>query len=429
MPSSIKVSFVVPVYNMESYLRQCLDSLCQQSLADIEIICVDDGSGDRSVEILEEYEKKDPRIRIFHNKEEGPGAAMARNLGLQQVRGDYVLVVDSDDYFDLSLAEKTYDKALETGADVVIFDAYWFDNETGEHSTSNSTLKKLLLPAQKVFSSEDIPNDIFQITYGAAWNQLYRRDFLEEHQFYFQTVHVIDDIFFTSTALAMAKKIAILEEKLLYYRVNNSASQICNLDRDPLSPVKAGVLLGEWLQEKEVFALFSQSYYRCVVILLRMYLDTMKVEENLVALLHCLKKEGFSSLGLADACEKNLLEPHTKEWFEDISQNSPEEYFSMKQKRNAHQVEKGMRCGIYGVGQRLSAVFEALEAFGAVCVVLGDGSPEKQGQEINGLTVMAPEDLCPDDLDKIIISTPNYFEEMKRTLLRVGFSEEQISLI
>lgn len=113
-----KVSVIIPVYKTEDYLRKCLDSVCNQTLKDIEIICINDCSPDGCLEILKEYASKDERIKIIDFKE-NKGAACARNAGIDAAQGEYLGFVDSDDFIDLDFYEKLYNKALETGADIV----------------------------------------------------------------------------------------------------------------------------------------------------------------------------------------------------------------------------------------------------------------------------------------------------------------------
>ena len=115
----IKISIIVPVYNTEKYLGVCLDSLISQTYKDIEIICVDDGSTDNSLQILNDYAAKDSRIKILTQKNQGP--SVARNLGLEKAKGEYITFVDSDDWVSIDMCEKIYSKAIDTNADLVLF--------------------------------------------------------------------------------------------------------------------------------------------------------------------------------------------------------------------------------------------------------------------------------------------------------------------
>uniref|UniRef100_UPI003864C4B3 glycosyltransferase family 2 protein n=1 Tax=Methanobrevibacter sp. TaxID=66852 RepID=UPI003864C4B3 len=113
------VSVIIPVYNVEKYLKECLDSVCNQTLANIEIICVNDGSTDNSLAILNEYAQKDGRIKIISQENQGLGAA--RNRGLEDASADYVYFLDSDDYIELTTLEKLFNNAVSNSSDVVLF--------------------------------------------------------------------------------------------------------------------------------------------------------------------------------------------------------------------------------------------------------------------------------------------------------------------
>ena len=115
----VKISVIIPVYNVEKYLKECLDSVINQTLKDIEIICVNDGSTDNSLNILENYAKKDNRIIVISQKNKGLSGA--RNTGLKYCSGEYVSFIDSDDYVSKDLFELTYNNAISNNSDLVIF--------------------------------------------------------------------------------------------------------------------------------------------------------------------------------------------------------------------------------------------------------------------------------------------------------------------
>ena len=141
-----KVSIVVPVYNAGPYIEQCLKSLVEQTLKDIEIILINDGSTDDSLELCLAYARTDLRIRVVD--QENAGACVARNKGIQLAKGEYVLFVDADDFFELDMVYRAYAKATETNADIVVFDADVFNMATGQYEAGNWILNKDLLPAK-----------------------------------------------------------------------------------------------------------------------------------------------------------------------------------------------------------------------------------------------------------------------------------------
>ena len=132
----MKISIVVPVYNVEKYLSKCLESLISQTLADIEIICINDGSTDKSLEILENYASKDNRVKIIN--QENQGVSTARNNGLACANGEYVTFVDSDDWLESNSCEELYNKAIQTNSDIVLFSHYdVFPNKKTPYNLAN----------------------------------------------------------------------------------------------------------------------------------------------------------------------------------------------------------------------------------------------------------------------------------------------------
>ncbi len=123
-----KVSIIIPVYNVEKYLKECLNSVVNQTLKEIEIICVDDGSTDNSLSILEEYAKKDNRINLL--KQENSGAGAARNKGLDSARGEYIYFLDSDDFLELNAIEILYNQIAKNQADICFFKFYKYNQQT-----------------------------------------------------------------------------------------------------------------------------------------------------------------------------------------------------------------------------------------------------------------------------------------------------------
>ena len=219
---NIKVTVIMPVYNAAEYLRESLDCLTKQTLQDIEIICVDDGSTDESLCILEEYSKKDNRFMVLSQK--NLHAGVARNNGIDHASGEYMIFLDADDLFELELLEKTYKQGIQQDADIVLFDADYFNTETGERLVQNHLLRTELLDGKEVFSRKDIPDRLFTITTTCPWTKLYSRKFIEKYKLRFQNLRHSNDVYFVLSSLALAERITYLNEKLVYYRVNQTKS-------------------------------------------------------------------------------------------------------------------------------------------------------------------------------------------------------------
>lgn len=222
------VSVIVPVCNVETYLEQALNTLKSQTLCDIEVICVDDGSTDSSRSIIEGYCERDARFRLM--AQNNRGAALARNRGLGEASGKYVIFLDSDDFFEPTLLQRMYERIEEYGADICLCGAYNFNCLRGVEEKSNAVLKTGYLQGVDVFSSANMPATLFSTTSPAPWSKLYRRDFLIAHNHYFQDLGNSNDVFFNVSTFASAAKIVYVPECLIHYRLARPGS-LQNSDR------------------------------------------------------------------------------------------------------------------------------------------------------------------------------------------------------
>lgn len=216
-----KVSIIIPVYNGAKYLDCCLKSVLNQTMQDFEIICIDDGSSDCTLDLLEEYKKSDPRIKVFTQSNKGGGAA--RNLGLDNAVGEYLLFLDADDFFDEKLVELAYLKASSQHADVCVFKAYIYDDLSGDKWPEQSSLVKSNLPNKSSFTPTEV-NDLFGTFKTWPWNKIFRRHFIESCNIRFQETFRTNDAFFVFVSLYKAKLITTIDKELVFYRINNNSS-------------------------------------------------------------------------------------------------------------------------------------------------------------------------------------------------------------
>lgn len=216
-----KVSVIVPVYNVEKYLKRCLDSLINQTLSDIDIICINDGSKDSSLQILEQYAQKDSRIVIYN--QENSGLSVARNTGLEHASGEYIGFVDSDDWVDLDFYEKLYNSAKNNNADIAVADFI------REHP--NKKPKRLKLKEEKIYTT---PEDKFMICKvhreGCVWNKIYRTEFIKSINLKFVPKMYYEDRDFTIRSLYFSKKLVTTPNT--YYRYFVNPKSIVNKKRN-----------------------------------------------------------------------------------------------------------------------------------------------------------------------------------------------------
>lgn len=207
-----KVSVVIPIYNMEKYLRQCLDSIIGQTYCDLEIILVDDGSPDNCGAICEEYEAKDSRVIVIH-KENG-GLAAAKNDGLKRATGEWITFVDADDWIETDLFEKVMMEVGDDSPDIVIEGGYYY-------AFPNKNDLELNIPERFLYTDK---NDIYSImtrirTFGLPWDKFYRIDFLRDTGLVNDvSCKAFEDYLFNFQALDKAKCVLGIPYCGYYYR-------------------------------------------------------------------------------------------------------------------------------------------------------------------------------------------------------------------
>lgn len=219
----VKISVVVPVYNVENYLADCLDSLVNQTFKDIEIICINDGSPDNSLQILEEYAEKDSRMKVF--SQENGGHAVATNRGISMATGDYLFLMDSDDVLELNALELSYNRAEEKDVDFVIFKAINYNNARDEYyETEVYSMKKVYnLVGDSVFNYKDLGELIFGMSV-TPWSKLYKRDFIVNNKIIFPEGLIFEDNVFFYNALLSAERVCFLNEFLFIRRWYSTSS-------------------------------------------------------------------------------------------------------------------------------------------------------------------------------------------------------------
>lgn len=253
-----QITVIIPAHNIANHLRHCLDTVLAQSETDLEILCVDDGSTDGTPGVLAQYAEQDPRLRVLTQANAGPGAA--RNAGLAQAKGEYVIFLDSDDWFEPAFLEKMLGRAQATGADITICRGVEFDNHTGQELHSEWMLKTQLLPPELVFTPQQVREHLFQFTYGMAWDKLYRRELLQKTQLQFPVLFNSEDVAFVFPSLLAAQRIAVLDEVFIHHRVHRAASVSNTRSSQPDAPYQAFAAVKRYLEQSGEAALYQRSF-------------------------------------------------------------------------------------------------------------------------------------------------------------------------
>ncbi len=208
------ISVIVPVYNVEKFLARCLDSIVGQSLRDIEIICVDDGSPDNSIDILNRYAQSDSRVRVIRQQNKGLGGA--RNTGIDAATGDYVGFVDSDDWIDSDFYERLYEAALRTGADIACADLISHRGDRVKRRIVYRT-ECVVDDVQGRFETGQCPPSFYVV------NKIYRRDVLLRAGVRFREHVVLEDVDFTAKAVYAASRMVTVPGTAYRYMFNSAS--------------------------------------------------------------------------------------------------------------------------------------------------------------------------------------------------------------
>lgn len=229
-----QVSIIVPVYNVQNYIERCLNSLVNQTFKDIEIITINDGSTDKSLELLNKYAKEDIRVSVIDLGDEG--VSYCRNLGIEKANGKYIMFVDSDDWIDSSMVEVMYKKAEENKLDLVMCS---YIREFKDHSkekifnlpqeiiykedkVKNELLRKLVGPIKEELSNPEMLDAL-----GTVWGKLYRADILKENKIKFVDLKEIgsaEDTLFNIFTFNYLKKVMFLNKSMYHYWRDNPKS-------------------------------------------------------------------------------------------------------------------------------------------------------------------------------------------------------------
>lgn len=223
MDTNVKVSVIVPIYNVEKYIHQCVDSILNQTLKEIEVILVDDGSPDRCGEICDEYANQDERVKVIHK--ENAGVAAARNSGIAIAQGEWMAFIDSDDWLEPDMFERAYDRGEMHHPDIVFFDGFQnFPDKTkpwnhfqNDFVTEEEETIKQLGRAMLYFPMSPYPTGI---PLAAPWDKIYKTSFIRENNLHFtEHLKTLDDMVFNMHAFYAAKKVCYLKRPFYHYRM------------------------------------------------------------------------------------------------------------------------------------------------------------------------------------------------------------------
>ena len=225
--NNIKVSVILPVYNVDQYLKECLESIVNQTLRDIEIICINDGSTDRSLEILNEYAQKDSRFNVLSQENQGQG--VARNKGVELAKGKYIQFVDPDDWIELNMLEILYNFAEEHKSKVVKFNYSDYNDYSGKFKRHNFVKK---IKNKNNYDLNKFPYYTWRLLKKGClsnldlhvWAYFYQTEFIKLNKIQFAPSKYGEDHLFADGAIVLADRIDYLNKYLYFYRIRTGSS-------------------------------------------------------------------------------------------------------------------------------------------------------------------------------------------------------------
>ncbi len=302
-----KVSVILPVYNTEKYLKDCLDTIVNQTLKEIEIICVDDGSTDNSLNILKEYASKDKRITLI--TQENLFAGVARNVGINLAKGEYLSFLDSDDFFELDMLEGMYNQGLKNNVDIVIckFTKY---NELSKKFQKPEGINCNFKKENPIFSPNEKTDNLFNIAFTVAWNKIFKRNLILDNKIFFQSLITRNDTYFSCVAMVHANNIQLLDKSYYYYRYNRQNSLVNTSDKYPLTFYDSYTELYKYLKSNNLFDTYKKAFINKVVGSCIAELNLVHKEKETV--LNCIKNQIVPEFELLGENKKYITQDNLK---------------------------------------------------------------------------------------------------------------------
>ncbi len=260
MPNDPHVSVIIPAYNAEETIAECLNSLLNQTLHDIEIIVVDDGSTDNTAQIVEDYLAKDSRVQLI--RQENQFAGVARNNGMKHATGQYLYFLDADDYIEPSCLSDMCHIAVKYNTDVVITRSVGFEAATNQAQSLDYALSGM--PMETPLGPSDISPTLFQSFIGWPWDKLFRHSFITDNQLTFQNLRTSNDALFVFLALALAKRLYCIEKPLVHHRMNNPDSLEGSRGKSYKCALEAMHAIKKELVKKDLFPSTENSFNQWV---------------------------------------------------------------------------------------------------------------------------------------------------------------------
>lgn len=289
-----EITIIIPMYNLEKYIAECLFSIQKQSFDSFEIICIDDGSSDKTCEIVNEFMSFDKRIRLL--KQNHKMAGVARNYGMSISRGKFYLFLDGDDFFEPSMLKESYEKIVSDNADICLFDAQLYYEDLKRKLKVNYYVRKNYLPESIPFDTQDYKYAL-NVSPASPWNKLIRRSLVDRYGYKWMDLPRCNDIYFIFMSMALARRITVVPKVFVNYRQVSTSLQ-ANNDKSPLNWYYALRELKASLVKLGEFSRIEQSFVNYVLSIGLYNLFSIKNGSIFVSLFNEIKNEIFVEFDL-----------------------------------------------------------------------------------------------------------------------------------
>lgn len=305
---STKVSLIIPIYNIKDYLFECLRSAMNQSLKEIEIICVDDGSTDGSSEVLARLSSHDRRIKVIRKKNEGLGSA--RNTGLERATGDYIVFLDGDDFLAEKACEVLYNVGKTFDSDVILMGVWNYYSRFDLSDSFQDSELYFSLKDKNPFTFSEFPQ---LMRTHSVWSRVYKRSFLEENGLKNPEQRFAEDMLFSYKVAVLAKKVSVIPENLYFYRQNRKGS-LLDLERKndafKLSYIQSAIDVKNYLKFAGASPKLTAEFYSNIFAwspVRQNYLSSYKQFKTFFRLMKEFIGSEFSQIKTDEATNKNNL--------------------------------------------------------------------------------------------------------------------------
>lgn len=312
-----EVSVIVPVYNLEKYLKQCLDSLLDQSFRNFEVICIDDCSNDLSYRLIESYARRDARIRLYKNPER-LGAGESRNRGISLARGEYIFFLDGDDFIEKNSIGDIYCLCKKTNADIALLHYDLYDDQNNGYSAAAQGYEENFIEPETVFSYKDMDHYIFNIWTTALWVKFYKKQFIVNNKIKCQSLHNANDVYFSMISLIKAERMVSSRRLLTHYRYNRPKSITNDLKVNIyLCHFEALASVREELCKTGVYDSVRQSYLNYVVESM-LYMIGLLDHSKVLGMVKEIKDKFTSLLGLNEVSLVKIYDLNSLSIYHDL---------------------------------------------------------------------------------------------------------------